>query len=310
MLSDKTAQNAGEPALAGKVSGRRSAGHEQDGAPDDAGAVPEHPAGSTSLSTTELTVRPPADEVNRRASERDEAVNAKPLLGRILQVLLAVLFPLLVIVAAIRAITTTVFLWIEYHRPGFPADGFGFSTEDRMTYGSYAMDYLLNFAPARYLADTVTAGGETLFAPGEAEHMADVKTVIQLTFLAAAILLVIAVLAMVYLRRHYPGGIRRGLFAGAAATLVLMVGLAVVALLGWQRFFAGFHAIFFADGTWTFAVDDTLIRLFPAQFWMDSAMAIAAIVLLAAVLTLIFTWPTAARRRAAASANERSSAQR
>ena len=52
----------------------------------------------------------------------------------------------------------------------------------------------------------------------------------------------------------------------------------------------------FADGSWTFSLDDTLIRLFPSQFWIDAGIAIAGLVLLASIVTLVLTWPTRRRR--------------
>ncbi|NMR28268.1 TIGR01906 family membrane protein [Arthrobacter sp. SF27] len=240
--------------------------------------------------------RPVLSDVERRAAEREEAVNAKPPAGRILQVMLAVFFPFLLIIGAIRAVCTPLFLWIEYHRPGFPADSFGFSTEDRMTYGSYTVDYLLNWAGPRYLGGLVGPDGEQLFLDSEVGHMADVKTVIMGAWIAGAVMLVLAVLAVIYLARTYPGGIRRGLFAGSAATLILIIVLGVLGALNWQGFFTAFHGVFFADGTWTFFVDDTLIRLFPAQFWMDAGIVIAVLVLMVSSLVLAFTWPTKSRR--------------
>ncbi|WRH26383.1 TIGR01906 family membrane protein [Arthrobacter sp. JZ12] len=246
--------------------------------------------------TSSLSIRPPEEDVTRRASQRDEAAAAKPLLPRILQVVVAVFFPVILLAAAVRAVTTPLFLWIEYHRPGFPADSYGFSTEDRMTYGSYAMDYIVNWAPARYLGDLVNTDGDQLFLDSEVGHMADVKLVLSTGFVVATVLALIAILSCVYLARRYPGGVRRALFAGAAATLLLAVALAVVAILAWETFFTQVHALFFADGTWTFRLDDTLIRLFPAQFWIDAAGAVGALVLIVAGLTLAFTWPTGSRR--------------
>ena len=80
----------------------------------------------------------------------------------------------------------------------------------------------------------------------------------------------------------------------------------MLAVLGWEQFFTDFHRIFFANGTWTFSLQDTLIRLFPGQFWVDAGIVIGALVLLASLLTLILTWPTRKRRglpkRAAAAA--------
>ena len=249
-----------------------------------------------STDTAALSVRPPDSEAARRAAARDQAAAAKPALPRFLQVVVALFFPVIVVAAAIRAVATSSFLWLEYHRPGFPADRFGFSLDDRMTYGSYALDYVLNFAPPRYLGGLVTPEGEPLFLESEVGHMADVKGVLGLSFFIALVLLVLAVLACVHLARNYKGGIRRALFSGAVLTLVGIVVLTVLAVLAWQTFFTQVHALFFADGTWTFRVDDTLIRLFPEQFWTDSAVTVAVLVLAATILTLVLTWPTKARR--------------
>nr|WP_228721112.1 TIGR01906 family membrane protein [Arthrobacter sp. 260] len=218
-------------------------------------------------------------------------------MARVFQVLIAIFFPIMLLAAAIRAVTTPLFLWVEYHRPGFPSDGFGFTAEDRMTYGSYTVDYILNWAPPRYLGELVNADGDQLFLDSEVGHMLDVKLVLVISFAVALAMLVFTVAACWHLARTYPGGVRRSLFAGALTTLVLMIALTVTAILGWQTFFTQVHALFFADGTWTFSMDDTLIRLFPAQFWMDAAITVAALVLIVSLVTLILTWPTKARRQ-------------
>ncbi len=268
------------------------------------GATPAAPPAPSepSTDTAALSLRPPDAEAARRAAARDQAAAAKPALARFLQVVVALFFPVIVVAAAVRAVATSSFLWLEYHRPGFPADQYGFSLDDRMTYGSYALDYVLNFAPPRYLGGLVTPEGEPLFLESEVGHMADVKGVLGLSFFIALVLFVLAVLACAYLARRYKGGVRRALFAGAALTLVGAAVLTVLAVLAWETFFTQVHALFFADGTWTFRVDDTLIRLFPEQFWTDSAITVAVLVLGATVLTLILTWPTAARRERSARA--------
>jgi integral membrane protein (TIGR01906 family) len=251
---------------------------------------------SEPLPTSALQVRPPQEEVERRNAERESAANAKPVAPRIWQVLLALFYPVILLVLAVRAVTSPLFLWAEYNRLGFPGDGYGFSTDDRMTYGSYAVDYLSNWAGPRYLGDLVNRSGADLFKDGEVSHMADVKVVILAAFGGGALLIVLSLVAIAYLRRRSTGGVRRGLFAGSIVALVLILGLGALAMLGWQQFFTEFHRIFFASGSWTFALEDTLIRLFPGQFWIDAGVVIAALVLLAALLTLILTWPTRRRR--------------
>jgi integral membrane protein (TIGR01906 family) len=248
------------------------------------------------LATSALQVRPPEDEVARRYAQRDSAANAKPAGPRLMQVLLALFFPVILLVLAVRAVASPLFLWVEYNRPGFPGDGYGFSTDDRMTYGSYAVDYLSNWAGPRYLGDLVNRGGDRLFKDGEVSHMADVKAVILSSFGAGALLLVLGVIAVLYLRKRSSGGVRRGLFAGSIISLVTILGLGTLGVLGWQQFFTEFHRIFFADGSWTFSLGDTLIRLFPGQFWVDAGIVIAALVLIASLVTLVLTWPTRRRR--------------
>ncbi len=246
--------------------------------------------------TAALSARPSEEEAKRRAAERDEAFTSKPVMARVFQVLIAGFFPIMLLAAAIRAVTSPLFLWVEYHRPGFPADSFGFSTDDRMTYGSYTVDYILNWASPRYLGELVNSDGDQLFLDSEVGHMLDVKVVLVISFAVALAMFVFTIAACWYLARTYPGGVRRGLFAGALTTLILMIALTVTAILGWQTFFTQVHALFFADGTWTFRADDTLIRLFPAQFWMDAAITVAALVLIVTVVTLVLTWPTKGRR--------------
>ncbi|NJC21759.1 integral membrane protein (TIGR01906 family) [Arthrobacter pigmenti] len=277
------------------VAAYRSSAKDSDSKAQTAGTNESTPT-EAQPDTTALSIRPSEEDVSRRASQRDDAVAAKPVLPRVLQVLVAVFFPVILLAAAVRAVATPLFLWVEYHRPGFPADSYGFSTEDRMTYGSYAMDYILNWAPPRYLGGLVGVNGDQLFLDSEVGHMADVKLVLSTGFVVATVLALFCIASCIFLARRYPGGIRRSLFAGAAATLVLVVGFAIAAALAWEVFFTQVHALFFADGTWTFRLDDTLIRLFPAQFWIDSAATVGALVLIVAVATVILTWPTKARR--------------
>ncbi|MFE4228269.1 TIGR01906 family membrane protein [Arthrobacter sp. NPDC056886] len=252
------------------------------------------------LQTAALPGSPQEDverrNAERRNAEREQAANAKPVLPRVTQVLLAVIYPIILLVLAVRAVTSPLFLWVEYNRPGFPGDGYGFNTDDRMTYGSYAVDYLSNWSGPRYLGDLVDQSGERLFKAGEVSHMADVKAVILSTFGAGTLLILLGLVAVIYLKRKHNGGVRRGLFAGSIVTLAIIIGLGTLAVLGWEQFFTDFHHIFFANGTWTFTLQDTLIRLFPGQFWMDAGIVIGALVLLASVLTLILTWPTRRRR--------------
>lgn len=230
------------------------------------------------------------------------ALETKPVFPRVLQWVVAILTPLVLVVMAIRAVASGGFLWLEYHRPGFPADQYGFSDEQRMTFGSYGLNFINSFAGRDYLGGLMTpngvqsTGGVKLFRDEEVGHMADVQSLVHLAYLLGVIAVIVIAISFLVLRSRYAGGIRRGLFAGAWVTLGLFAALGTLGLLGWEAFFTDFHRLFFSGGNWSFFLDDTLIRLYPPQFWVDSALTLAGIVIVAVLLILIFTWPTRARR--------------
>lgn len=241
----------------------------------------------------------PSEAALKRRVARERALNSKPAMARPAQILVAVIFPILTLIAAIRLVATPGFLALSYGRPGFPDDLFGFSAAERLTYGSYGVDYLNNFAGPEFLSGLVLPTGSAMFTAGEVQHMVDVKNLIGFAYVLGACLAVLMVIGIWYLAKRYAGGVRRALFSGAIATLVLIAGLVALAFMGWQSFFSDFHALFFSEGSWTFSISDTLIRLYPEQFWIDSAAAVAGLILLTVIIVLITCWPTGRRREAA-----------
>jgi integral membrane protein (TIGR01906 family) len=63
-----------------------------------------------------------------------------------------------------------------------------------------------------------------------------------------------------------------------------LLALVLFVLLSWQTFFVTFHDIFFAPGTWTFDRSDSLIRLFPDNFWSDAGTILTVGALIAGLL--------------------------
>lgn len=236
------------------------------------------------------------DEATARAKARDRAVVGSGALAVVLQVVLAILAPAVMLIGILRIVASPMLLWLAYHRPGFPADAYGMTTEQRMTLGSYGLDYLFNFAPPNYLGDLRFANGNPVFTAAEVGHMVDVKQVMFTTMLSGLIAAVICLVVMILLYRMRKGAIARALFAGAIWFSVALIALAVIAALGWETFFTRFHEVFFADGTWTFSMTDTLIRLYPGQFWIDAAAGIAVLTLLTMLSIMICTAPTRRRR--------------
>ncbi len=198
-----------------------------------------------------------------------------------------VVFPLLLVLIAARLVMTPLFLQIEYNRAGFPPDPYGFTTEDRLNYAPYAVDYLLNGAEIEYLGDLTFPDGTPLYAVDELRHMHDVKTLTQIAFAVTAVVGLIAAADAVYLARR--GALRRTLFFGALVTLALVAAIVIGAVVNWEGFFVAFHQLFFQNGTWYFPTSDTLIRLFPEQFWFDAALTIGGITVITSLVVLTVT---------------------
>ncbi|MBN2306113.1 MAG: TIGR01906 family membrane protein, partial [Anaerolineae bacterium] len=182
--------------------------------------------------------------------------------------------PVLLILTSVRLVMTEAFVWIEYNRPGFPADRYGFTKEERLDYAPYAVEYLHNNADISYLGDLTFPNGTPLFYQKELDHMEDVKVVTRAAFAVQNILgvLFLAVVAALAWRRETRGALRRGLSGGGTFTIGLIVTLVVLLLANWDYFFDSFHMIFFEGASWLFRTSDTLIRLFPNQFWLDASL--------------------------------------
>jgi integral membrane protein (TIGR01906 family) len=63
-----------------------------------------------------------------------------------------------------------------------------------------------------------------------------------------------------------------------------MVVIGVLAYTSFDWFFVLFHRVFFQGDSWLFAYSDTLIQLFPVQFWMDATAGMAVLAVAASVL--------------------------
>ena len=236
-------------------------------------------------------------EAAERAAAREDAVEDTPRFLKLRATLIALTVPLTVLMIAIRTVASAPFLWLEYHRPGFPEDSYGYYLVERMRLGSYGVDYINNFAPREYLARVTTGADNTLaFTEAEVNHMHDVKWVLLIATVAVAALFLVTLFSNISLRERAPGTIRRSLFTGAWITLGLIAVLGVVGFFGWEWLFTTFHQVFFPQGNWEFSVRSSLIRLYPPQFWIDAAIAVAVLVAAQITLLLVTTWPTKYRK--------------
>ncbi|HUI88209.1 MAG TPA: TIGR01906 family membrane protein [Anaerolineales bacterium] len=204
--------------------------------------------------------------------------------------LITLVIPFVLIGLGIRVLLTPLFPNIEYRVPYFPPDIYGFSMQDRLRWGMDGINYLLNNADISYLGD-LQLSGAPLFTEPELSHMHDVKVVVQnflkLWYIVSAVLILLGVWAWF---GKWWSAFSQGIGRGGWLTLLLAITIGVIATIGasgngdlFWSFFAGFHGLFFQGNSWLFPDSDTLIRLYPLQFWQDAVLYIGIISALGAI---------------------------
>jgi integral membrane protein (TIGR01906 family) len=187
-----------------------------------------------------------------------------------MRIVIGILLPFVLILTNVRVILTPIFVSVEYSTPGFPADSYGFTRDERVQFAQLARIYLLNDAGPEFLTDQRDAEGNRLYNPRELSHMIDVKRLVQraLTFWGAVTVILVGT-ALIGWRFGEPGTARQGFRLGARITFAAMLVLVALLVVSFSILFTGFHTVFFEPGTWVFYYSDTLIRLFPMRFWRD-----------------------------------------
>ncbi|NLE77787.1 MAG: TIGR01906 family membrane protein [Chloroflexi bacterium] len=200
--------------------------------------------------------------------------------------LVSLLAPLALILTAVRLLLTPCFLQVEYRLPGFPADPYGLTQEERLRWAPLAVDYLVNAADIAFLADQRFADGSPLYDARELQHMEDVKALVgaalRVWLGALAALLGLALWAW---RGGWWPTYRHALGRGGWLTVGLLALLVAAAAVSFRPLFVLFHRLFFEGDSWLFDPSTTLIRLFPMRFWRD-AFALAGLLPLAGGLAL------------------------
>ena len=187
---------------------------------------------------------------------------------RILAWIITILMPLGLTFLGLRLLLTHAFPQVEYRVPGFPADTYGFTLQDRLHWGSISIDYLVNNADISFLGNLTFPDGSALFNERELSHMQDVKKVVQVVLWTgyATWLFLLGLGLWAWFggwRQELLGGLRRG----GWLTVGLVVLLGIFGATSFWQFFTLFHDMFFSSGSWQFFYSDTLIRLFPLPFW-------------------------------------------
>lgn len=215
-------------------------------------------------------------------------METKPLIT-IVRWIVIISMPFFLGLGLIRAVIAWDYPGFEYGR--IAPDMFGFTPEQRLELAHATLDYLRRPEPAPeviHLLEELMLPGTAfpLYNPSEISHMIDVKRLtdaIRIIALVTGILVVGGLAILLIPKRTRLYGWRTLMWAGLATVIALAV-LALFILIAWPIFFVQFHELLFPPGTWTFAYTDSLIRLFPEQFWFDFGVLVTVGTLLLGLL--------------------------
>lgn len=191
--------------------------------------------------------------------------------NKFLSIFIIISLPYVLIMFTIRILFTPSFLAFEYNLPGFPEDVYGFSTEERLQWGTYSIEYLFNNEDPQFLENLRFENGTSIYNEREISHMVDVKVLLQQTMTYFYILLGINLLIIIWLfLKNQKKLLWDSLSKGGWFTIGLIAFILMAVAISFNALFTAFHRIFFEGDTWLFNYSDTLIRLFPIRLWQDA----------------------------------------
>jgi integral membrane protein (TIGR01906 family) len=174
---------------------------------------------------------------------------------------------------------------LEYQRPNFPEDSYGFTTQERLYFGNLTRKYLVTRMPLDELKSLEFADGGRIYVERELDHLLDVKLVLIGLFRVSSIAAGMIILGVVFaFTQNWKAGFLRGIFLGGKITTGILLLLLVFTAVSFRFLFTQFHLIFFEGDSWLFAFSDTLIRLFPLQFWQDVFLTFGLTTLVGGIL--------------------------
>jgi integral membrane protein (TIGR01906 family) len=207
-----------------------------------------------------------------------------------LQIIVVVATPVVLVVLPIRVLMHPRWVYFEYNRPGFPPDDFGLGWPARTQLAITGIDSIIGPRGVVVLQEARLPDGSPAFNEREISHMQDVRTVTANLYVVQVVLFAAAVIALAALARGEPRAASSALLRGSVLTIALLVVLVILVLTGFDTFFTTFHRIFFRGDTWLFSYTDTLIRLYPVQFWFDAATAIGVMSIAEAIVLGVLAW--------------------
>lgn len=230
-------------------------------------------------------------------------VAAKKLLLRSCSVLVVVTLPWFLALTSLLPLLTPAFLRLQYARPDVPPSA-RFSAQERQAFAQAAAHYLVSTEGIDYLANLTGQDGSPLFNERELTHMVDVKVLLGQAIALDVVLALLfaACMGILLSQEETTDRTPRYLLAGSLVAPALAICALIVVPLQFQWFFVEFHHVFFEGETWLFPRTDTLIQLFPEQFWFNALQAWLLLIVAASIALAVgsYAWMRRVRTRSRA----------
>ena len=204
---------------------------------------------------------------------------------------IAIATPLTIIALSVALFLNPIWVAFEQGRAGAAA-WTGFSEADLRT----ATDSILADLVVGPPDFDVEVAGTLVLEERERSHMRDVRGVFIGFFAVAAFVAVTAIAIALRRPLERRRATWRAVRGGATWLIEAVVVLGIVAVVAFDTLFDLFHRLLFPGGSYTFdPTTDRLVQLFPFQFWQETAIAVGAVAIVAALVVVAVT-----RRRLAA----------
>lgn len=171
-------------------------------------------------------------------------------------------------------------VWVGFEQARTHADAFtGFPIDEVHRVTNAVLGELI-LGPATFLQQVA---GAPVFGPRERQHLADVRAVL-LAF-GAVVAAAIALLAVTGLKAADRTWFWRSMAAGGVVLAGSVVVLGAVFALFFDVAFEVFHRLLFAGGSYAFdPLNERLVQLFPEEFWSETSIALAVVLLVLAIV--------------------------
>lgn len=211
-------------------------------------------------------------------------------LTQILKLFTVALVTIFIVGGAVQLLATDPYLTFEYSKASFPPDPFGYTQQQRFILASTNIHYMRAHLPSDELSKQFL-NGVPVYNPREVSHMADVQAVFQSVLRVWQVAFILLILTSFILwKKGEREALMSAIQSGGLLTSGIILSIALLAIFGWQFWFETFHLFFFQPGSWLFSNSDTLIRLFPVEFWIDATLTISAFSLAGGLLLALVGW--------------------